>query len=108
MTEKIMSPVHPGEILIEDFLKPLNVSPNKLAVSIGVAPQRIYEIVAGKRAITLDTALRLATFFGTSHEMWLGLQADYEFQTAEDEGLVERITAQVRPLDSAKENVHRA
>lgn len=108
MTEKVMPPVHPGEILKNDFLDPMGVSLNKLAVSIGVAPQRMYEIVAGKRAITLDTALRLAAFFGTSHEMWLGLQADYEYQKAEDEGLVERITSQVRPLESAKGTVHHA
>ncbi len=77
-------------------------------MSIGVASQRVYEIIAGKRAITLDTALRLATFFGTSHQMWLGLQADYEYQMAVDEGLVERITAQVHSLEPAKEKAHHA
>lgn len=96
---KIMPPVHPGEILKEEFLVPLGVTPNKLAERIGVPSQRIYEIVAGKRAITLDTALRLAVFFGTSHNLWLGLQADYEYQVAEDQGLVGQITAQVQYLN---------
>ena len=100
MTNKIMPPIHPGEILKEEFLAPLNVTPNQLAVRMGVPSQRIYEILAGKRAISLDTALRLAKFFGTSHTLWLGLQADYEYQLAEDQGLVEHIAAQVRPLEA--------
>lgn len=95
---KVMPPVHPGEILKEEFLVPLGVTPNKLAERIGVPSQRIYEIVAGKRAITLDTALRLAVFFGTSHNLWLGLQTDYEYQLAEDQGIVSQIEIQVRPL----------
>lgn len=100
--KKIMPPVHPGEILREEFLTPLGVTPNKLAVSIGVPSQRIYEILAGKRSVSLDTALRLAAFFGTSHNLWLGLQADYEYQLAEDEGLVEHIAEQVRPIESIR------
>ena len=99
--DKIMSPVHPGEILKEEFLDPLGVTPNKLANRIGVPSQRIYEIIAGKRAITLDTALRLAAFFGTSYNLWLGLQADYEYQVAEDEGLVGQIVAQIQPMRNA-------
>jgi len=97
--QKIMPPIHPGEILREEFLIPLDVTPNTLARRMGVPSQRIYEIIAGKRAITLDTALRLGAFFGTSHNLWLGLQADYEYQLAEDKGLVEHIAGQVSPLE---------
>ena len=73
-TDKL-PPVHPGEILMEDFLKDMGVTQHKLAVSIGVPPRRINEIVHGKRAVTADTALRLAKFFGMSPQFWLGLQA---------------------------------
>ena len=72
--------VHPGEILIEEFLAPLGISQNALARAAGVAPRRINEIVLGKRAVTADTALRLAAFFGTSEGFWLGLQADYDLE----------------------------
>ena len=72
--------VHPGEILIEEFLVPLGISQNALARAAGVAPRRINEIVLGKRAVTADTALRLAAFFGTSEGFWLGLQADYDLE----------------------------
>ena len=72
--------VHPGEILIEEFLAPLGISQNALARAAGVAPHRINEIVLGKRAVTADTALRLAAFFGTSEGFWLGLQADYDLE----------------------------
>ena len=74
--------VHPGEILLEEFLIPMNLSQNALARAVGVAPRRINEIVLGKRAITADTALRLAKTFGTSEGFWLGLQADYDVQEA--------------------------
>ena len=69
--------IHPGEVLLEEFLVPMNLSQNALARAIGVAPRRINEIVLGKRAITADTALRLAKTFGTSESFWLGLQAAY-------------------------------
>jgi len=72
--------VHPGEILIEEFLAPLGISQNALARAAGVAPRRINEIVLGKRAVTADTALRLAAFLGTSEGFWLGLQADYDLE----------------------------
>ena len=72
--------VHPGEILIEEFLVPLGISQNALARAAGVAPRRINEIVLGKRAVTADTALRLAAFLGTSEGFWLGLQADYDLE----------------------------
>jgi addiction module HigA family antidote len=92
-------PVHPGEVLLEDFLKPMGLSQNRLALSIGVHPRRINEIVLGKRGITADTALRLAKFFGTSPELWLGLQKDYELDMAMDE-LGERIEREVRTYES--------
>lgn len=72
--------VHPGEILIEEFLVPLGISQNALARAAGVPPRRINEIVLGKRAVMADTALRLAAFFGTSEGFWLGLQADYDLE----------------------------
>ncbi len=76
--EKYLKPVHPGEILLEDFMKPLNLSQNRLAREIGVPPRRINEIIHGKRAVTADTAMRLSRFFGTSAQVWLNLQAEYE------------------------------
>lgn len=78
----LLDPIHPGEILLEEFLKPMEISINKLAREIGVPPGRISTIVNGKRAITADTALRLAAFFGTTPELWLNLQADYDLRVA--------------------------
>ena len=94
-----LSPVHPGEVLLEDFLKPMELSQNRLALSIGVHPRRINEIVLGKRGITADTALRLAKFFGTSPDVWLGLQKDYELDVAMDE-MGDRIDHEVRTYAS--------
>jgi len=96
---KRLDPVHPGEVLMEDFLKPMELSQNRLALSIGVHPRRINEIVLGKRGITADTALRLAKFFGTSPDVWLGLQKDYELDVAMDE-LGDRIDREVRTFSS--------
>ncbi len=79
-----ISPVHPGEILFEEFLKPMQISQNKLGQSLRVSPRRINEIIHGKRSITADTALRLATYFGNSPRFWLGLQMDYDLDVAED------------------------
>ena len=76
--EQYLKPVHPGDILLEDFMKPLHLSQNRLAREIGVPPRRINEIIHGKRAITADTAMRLSRFFGTSAQVWLNLQAEYE------------------------------
>lgn len=76
--EKYLKPVHPGDILLEDFMKPLKISQNRLAREIGVPPRRINEIIHGKRAVTADTAMRLSRFFGTSAQMWINLQAEYE------------------------------
>lgn len=74
--------IHPGEVLLEEFLLPMGISQNALARAIGVPPRRINEIVLGKRAITADTALRLARTFGTSESFWMGLQADYDLEAA--------------------------
>ena len=74
--------IHPGEILLEEFLKPMNISQNKLANAIGVPPRRINEIVLGKRTITADTALRLAKVFGNSVQFWMGLQDEFEVREA--------------------------
>ena len=76
--DKYLPPVHPGENLWQDFIKPLNLSQNKLAKELGVSPRRMNEIVHWKRAITSDTAMRLSRFFGTSAQIWLNLQAHYE------------------------------
>lgn len=80
MTSNRLDPIHPGEILLEDFLKPLGISINRLARDLDVPPNRISGIVNGTRAITADTALRLGTYFGVSPETWLGLQVDYELR----------------------------
>ncbi len=80
---KLLEPIHPGEILLEDFMKPLGVSINRLARDIVVPPGRISAIVNGKRAITADTALRLGKYFGVSPEVWMGLQADYDLRVAQ-------------------------
>jgi len=74
--------IHPGEILLEEFLVPMDISQNALARGIAVPPRRINEIVLGKRAITADTALRLARYFGTSEQFWMGLQSDYDLEEA--------------------------
>lgn len=76
----MIEPIHPGEILLEDFINGFGITQNKLAVSIGVPPRRINEIVHGKRGITADTAIRLARYFGTSEEFWMNLQSNYELR----------------------------
>lgn len=93
-TEK-MDPVHPGEILLEEFLKPMNLSQNRMALDIRVPARRINEIVHGKRRITADTALRLAKYFDMSPQFWLGLQMDYDIDMAEDQ-LAGRIEKEVQ------------
>jgi len=95
MEDEKLRPVHPGEVLLEEFLKPFSLSQNRLALSIGVHPRRINEIVLGKRAVTADTALRLARFFGTSPQFWLGLQTDYDLDVAQDQ-LGDRLDREVR------------
>lgn len=91
---KKIKPVHPGEILFEEFLKPMDISQNKLGRDLKVSPRRINEIIHGKRIITADTALRLSTYFGNSASFWLGLQMDYDLDVAEDK-LADKIRAEV-------------
>ena len=95
MNKQKIKPVHPGEILLEEFLKPMGISQNKLAVDIGVPPRRINEIVREKRRITADTALRLGRYFGISAQFWLGLQMDYDLDMEEDR-LGEQLKQNVR------------
>jgi addiction module HigA family antidote len=78
-----MPPLHPGEVLCEEFMKPLAISQNQLGRDLAVPPRRINEIVHGKRSISADTAVRLALYFGTSPQFWLGLQADYDLEVLE-------------------------
>lgn len=96
MTKKL-SPVHPGEILSEEFLKPLKISQYRLAKEISVSPRRINEIVLGKRAITADTALRLSRYFGLSERFWMNLQARFDLETEKD-SLGNRLEKEVRAL----------
>jgi addiction module HigA family antidote len=94
---KKIAPVHPGEILNEEFLKPMEISQNQLGRDLAVSPRRINEIVHGKRSITADTALRLSVYFGNSASFWLGLQMDYDLDVAEDT-LAPKIHKEVRQL----------
>ena len=91
-----LAPVHPGEVLLEEFIKPMELSQNRLAIDIGVDTRRINEIVLGKRAITADTALRLSRFFGNSPQFWMGLQSQYDLDVAQDQ-LGKRLDREVRP-----------
>ena len=84
MPKKVLEPIHPGEILLEEFLKPLGLSQYRLAKGISVPPRRINEIVHGKRAVTADTALRLSRFFGTSDRFWLNLQTRFDLEVQKD------------------------
>jgi addiction module HigA family antidote len=101
MTAKKLPPVHPGEVLEEEFLKPLKLSQHRLALDIGVDPRRINEIVLRKRAVTANTALRLARYFDTSPEFWLGIQAQYDLDVEEDE-LGDRLEKEVRAYARAR------
>src|SRR5574341_1319321 len=92
-----LPPVHPGEVLLEDFMKPLGLSPYRVAKDIGVSPLRISQIVQGKRSITADTAMRLARYFGTSAVVWLRLQARYDLEIAEAQ-MAKRINREVKVL----------
>ena len=100
MIKDKLAPIHPGEVLLEEFLKPMGLSQNRLALDIRVPPRRINEIVLGKRRITVDTALRLARFFNMSPQFWLGLQMDYDLDIAEDE-LAEKIAREVKIFTSS-------
>ena len=99
MNDKL-TPVHPGEILQKEFLEPMSLSQNKLAISLRVPARRVNEIVLGKRGITADTALRLAQYFGMSAQFWLGLQMDFELDVAED-ALKSRIEKEIIPMSAA-------
>ena len=99
MSEKL-NPVHPGEVLLEEFLKPMSLSQNRLAIDIGVDARRINEIVLGVRSVTADTALRLARYFGVSPQFWLGLQAEYDLDITSDT-LGKRLDREVRPRSIA-------
>jgi addiction module HigA family antidote len=95
MKDKSLSTIHPGEVLLEDFMKPLGLTQYRLAHDIGVTPIRISQIVNGERSITVDTAMRLARYFGTSAAVWLRLQVRYDLEVAEKE-LSPRINREVK------------
>jgi len=99
--KKLLPPIHPGEILREDYLKPLGLSMNRLALDLRVPVTRISEIVHERRGITTDTALRLARYFKTSARYWMNLQAAYDLEIAQDQFAV-RIDQEVRPVDRAE------
>jgi addiction module HigA family antidote len=97
--ERVYPPMHPGRVLALEFLEPLEITPYALAKAIGVDPPRVYEIVRGRRAITADTALRLARYFGTSPEFWLNLQSHYDLEVEEDRA--GESVAKIQPLAHA-------
>lgn len=94
-----IAPIHPGEILLEDFIEAFGITQNRLAVAIDVPPRRINEIVHGKRGITADTAIRLARYFGTSEEFWMNLQSHYELRV--ERRALEQKVASITPLQVA-------
>jgi addiction module HigA family antidote len=95
-----LSPIHPGEVLLEDFMKPLGISQYRLAKDINVSPIRISQIIRGERSITVDTAMRLARYFGTSAAVWLRLQVRYDLESAQA-SLGPRIEREVKVLNQA-------
>src|SRR3989337_2077391 len=99
MTKKTLPPVHPGEILLEEFLVPMGISQYRLAKEIGVPPRRINEIVHGTRAVSADTAIRLARYFGTSERFWLNLQTQWDLDTELDR-IGDRISKEITPRAS--------
>ncbi|MCP4654761.1 MAG: HigA family addiction module antidote protein [bacterium] len=101
MTKKL-APVHPGEVLLEEFLKPLGLSQYQLAKAMSVPPRRINEIVHGKRSVTADTALRLSKYFGTSERFWLNLQVRYDLEVAKDR-LGDSLNREVSPFTGSQE-----
>ena len=98
--KKKISPLHPGEVLYEDFIVPTGISVHRIAMDLRVPANRIAEIVKGERAVSADTALRLARYLGTSAEFWLGLQSDYDLEKAKDE-FAAKIAREVRPRKRA-------
>ena len=101
MSSHILSPIHPGEVLLEDFLKPMSISQYRLAKDIHVPPRRINEIVHGARAVTADTALRLSRYFGTSERFWLNLQIRYDIEVEKDR-LGDSLEKEVHSLAAGK------
>ncbi|MCO5182490.1 MAG: HigA family addiction module antitoxin [Anaerolineae bacterium] len=97
MSNNKIPPVHPGEVLLEEFLNPLGISQYRLAKEMNVYPRKINEIVHGKRAVTADTALRLSRYFGTTAELWMNLQALYDLETTRDE-IEETVAREIVPL----------
>jgi addiction module HigA family antidote len=111
MAKKLLEPIHPGEILEEEFMRPLGLSANSVARRIDVPVTRISEIVRGKRGITADTALRLARLFGTSSDLWLGLQAEYDLRMAQRDlagAALSRIVPLQRPVSEHGQRAARA
>jgi len=100
MKKRDFPPIHPGEILVTEFLEPLGISQYRLAKDIGVTPRRINEIVHGRRAITADTALRLGHFFGMEAQFWLNLQSRYDMEVTREQ-LQDKIKKEVRPFSHA-------
>ena len=100
MRKRKLYPVHPGEVLLEEFLKPMGLSQNRLALGIGVPPRRVNEIVLGKRGLSADTALRLGRYFGNSPEFWTGLQMHYDLDVAAD-ALGDRLRREVQEYSRA-------
>ena len=98
-TATTMPPIHPGEVLMEEYLEPLGITQHRLAIAIGVPPRRINEIVHGKRRITADTALRMARYFGTSERFWMNLQGRYDLEVERDR-LIDKLE-EITPLKSA-------
>lgn len=96
MTAKNLPPVHPGEVLLEEYLKPLGISQNRLARDLGGPAQRINEIIRKNRAVTVDTALRLARYFHTTPQFWLNLQMHYDLEMARETRLIDRVNRDVR------------
>lgn len=99
--EKLMPPVHPGEVLREDFMKPLRLTVNKLAIELHVPATRIGEIVHGRRRVTAETALRLARYFHTNAEFWLNLQNFYDLEVSKRSGKASEIDSQVHPVEAS-------
>ena len=100
MNSQRLPPVHPGEILLEEYLKPLGISQNQLGRDLNVPAQRVNDIVRGQRAITVDTALRLARYFHTSPRFWLNLQSRYDLEVAQETRLVEQVIKEVREREA--------
>ncbi len=101
MTEESFPPVHPGEYLNEEFLKPLSMSRNALARALNITPRRVHELIHGKRPVTLDMALRLSRYFGTTAQFWINMQTHYDLECAYDNRLIEKIEAEITPRRSA-------